>query len=63
MQGQVQSGEVLDEVSHPPGLPRFSISSTSSNKVTGFFSFFMTLPPGSRDPAFLVVGPRTAPMG
>ena len=46
MQGQVHSGEVLEDVWQPPGLPRFSISSTSSNKVTGFFSFFMILPPG-----------------
>lgn len=41
MHGQVHSGDVVEDVWQPPGLPRLSISSTSRSKLTGFFSVFM----------------------
>lgn len=43
--GHVHRGDVLEDVWQPPGRPRLSISSTSRSNVTGFFSFFMRLPP------------------
>jgi hypothetical protein len=44
--GQVQSGEVLDEVVQPPGRrPRSSSSTSSSSFAIGLFSFIDLLLP------------------